>query len=129
MTFEDFWKSVPRDMGPKGSKFEANKEWDKLKPDAELCATIAKYMIAKAEIDRNDRKAGKFVANWVHVVRFIKQKRWLDDLPYTKPQRARGGLDKCACGNPVEHIDTCWACYDAKKLHWADNRIDGMIRG
>ena len=118
MTFEDFWKSIPRDMGPKGSKFEANKEWDKLKPDEELCKTIAKFMVDKAEIDRAKRNQDQFVPNWKHTCRLLKTRFWMDDLEKPKGVREQGALKNCSkCRDkPIDHsgYGLCFKCYDRK---------------
>ena len=116
MTFEEFWKSIPRDMGPKGSKFEANKEWDKLKPDTDLCKVIAEYMVQKADIDRQKRNQGVFVANWKHTVRLLKQRFWMDELELPKYKREPGAMKNCndCHSKAVDHAGygICWACYD-----------------
>ena len=119
MTFEDFWKSIPRDMGPKGSKFEANKEWDKLRPDDTLCKEIAQYMVDKAEIDRQKRNSGQFVANWRHTCRLLKTRFWMDELEKPKHQKEQGAMKNCSkChSNPVDHSGwggVCWKCYGEK---------------
>ena len=116
----------------RGSREEAWKEWKKLSPDRELCSIIGEYTKKRHkhwqdEIDRNVK-----MTSWKHAVRLLRYRFWEDDeILESKPKRERGGLDKCGCGNDVEHASgQCWACYDARPpvKHWSDAMIDGMIR-
>ena len=116
MTFEEFWNYLPKDLMNKGSKAEARKEWEKLKPDAETCINMKKFIDVKAQVDRKRKNNQEFVPNWRHGCRLLKFRFWEDDLPEVKHERARGALDMCQCGSPIDHggYKCCWKCYDLK---------------
>ena len=79
--FENFWKAFPKDLGAKGSKASARKEFLKLKPPDDLISEMRGALIRQAERKRELKAAGEFVENFKHVERWIKYQQWEDDLP------------------------------------------------
>lgn len=77
--FNDFWSAYPRKTG----KGDAEKEWMRLKPNAELFETILNALNAIKETAQWKREGGRFVplpATW------LNQRRWEDD-----PNAVRAG--------------------------------------
>ena len=117
----------------KGSREEAWTQWKKLSPDRDLTAIIGAYTKKREKHWQREIDKGVKMTSWKHAVRLLRYRFWEDDeILEAKPGRARGGLDKCKCGNKVEHVNVCFACLDAGKQgharHWSDAMIDGMIR-
>lgn len=78
--FESLWNSFPVDLGGKGSKKNAFSEFKKLKPDRELAAAMMAALVAQVADKREKRKAGVFVENFQHVERWLKNRRWEDEI-------------------------------------------------
>lgn len=131
--FLAWWGILPTHLftsRTKGSREEAWKEWKKLNPDRELCATIGEYTKKRekhwqAEIDRNVK-----MTSWKHAVRLLRYRFWEDDeILESGHKRERGAMDLCACGNEITHASgTCWTCYRPAEKDWRDAMIDGMLK-
>lgn len=78
--FENFWKFFPKDLGSKGSKANARKEFHKLKPPDDLITLMRNRLTAQAERKRELKAVGQFAENFKHVERWIKYRQWDDDL-------------------------------------------------
>ena len=130
--FIAWWSILPKSLftsKTKGSREEAWVQWKKINPDRELCAKIGEYTKKREKHWNSEIKKDVKMSPWKHAVRLLRYRFWEDDEDLeSKPKRERGGLDKCACGGPVEHINTCWDCYRPAQKHWSDEMIDGMIR-
>lgn len=74
--FGDFWKLYP--IEAKGSKQEALREWNKIKPDSAISTAI--LIALQNQIDERVRaEPGAFVANWKHACRWLKYKCWMNE--------------------------------------------------
>ena len=91
LTFAGFWKISPRI----GSKEKAEYEWKRLEDEErELAmAAIVEQIQIRADWQKVDPK--KFIREWKDMERWLKDKRWTDDLERPKIIRAsqnyRGG--------------------------------------
>lgn len=79
--FEKFWLDFPGDLGSKGSKADAQKQFLKLKPDDILLASMRRALIAQSRHKRECRSQGQFAENFPHVVRWLSKRRWEDEIP------------------------------------------------
>lgn len=86
--FSELWKLFSADYGAKGSKANAEKVFLKLKPDDELFATMRSAVTAQIHHKARQRAAGEFSENFQHVERWLKNKRWEDEIP-DAPQPTR----------------------------------------
>jgi hypothetical protein len=78
--FEELWSSWPKGFGEKGSKEKAEAEYLKLKPDKPLHEKLMFALSAQA-IDKSRKQANNaFFSNFPHVLRWIKDKRWTDEI-------------------------------------------------
>ncbi len=79
--FVRFWESLPKDLGAKGSKAEALKEFKKLKlTSMDEVDLILSEINNHAERKRTIKGTGAFAPNFPHVCRMIKRKAWEDDI-------------------------------------------------
>lgn len=86
--FENLWKSWPKDMGEKGVKHKALKCWRREVKTRDLADRITVLRDTQVASKRERRKAGEFSPNFPHVERWIRDKRWNDEMP-TSEQPAR----------------------------------------
>ena len=81
--FERFWKAYPRH----DAKAPARKAWMRLKPDIQLCRTMAAALEQQKQSEGWQRDNGRYIpmpATW------INQRRWEDEVPKQErpePQR------------------------------------------
>lgn len=70
--FDAFWSSYPR----KTAKQDALKAWSKLKPNAELQASILKALAVQSQGEDWQKEGGRFVP---HAATWLNGKRWDDE--------------------------------------------------
>lgn len=90
MGFDQFWDAW---RGRKVGKKQAKAQWDRLKPDAELEQTILAAIAAQAEERRLAREALQFMEGWLHPHRWIRDRRWEDELLFVSPSNPSGPHD------------------------------------
>lgn len=78
--FERFWAEYPRKAG----KVEAFREWQAIGPDEALAEKIIESVRAWKRSDQWAKESGKFI---VYPVRFLKHRRFDDELPCTPEPR------------------------------------------
>ena len=78
--FELFWKEYPK----KVNKKKAFEFWKKLKPDLEFSAKIIRSVIQRKNETDWTKEGSRFV---VHPERFIRDKRWEDEIIKNKIER------------------------------------------
>lgn len=96
--FESFWKFY-RTHGPKGrseSRAEAAKEWDKLQPDDALIATMARALSIQVKGEEWRRGVGV-----PHACRWLRNRRWEDDLTTSSAEPEPEGLMVEDRGTPI----------------------------
>jgi hypothetical protein len=76
--FQELWKEHP---GPKGSKQEAQRVYLEVKPPAGCVEALKAQLEYKIACDRR----GVFCAQLPHLHRWLKKRRWEDELP-TSPE-------------------------------------------
>jgi hypothetical protein len=79
--FSEFWKLFSPEFGAKGSKKNAEAQFLKLRPDDDLFAVMCSAVAAQKSHQTAMRAKGEFVENFQHVERWIKNRRWEDELP------------------------------------------------
>lgn len=79
--FESLWQSFPADLGAKGSKTGAEAQFRKLKPDDLLLGRMRRALAAQIEHKRAARIRGEFFENFQHVERWLRKRRWEDEIP------------------------------------------------
>ena len=91
-SFQNLWGAFDSELGAKGSKFKAYREFMKQKILADdtliLIDCLEKQQIEKM-IKRNE---GVFVANFPHVERWLKYRGWEDDETMQEVQREQPHL-------------------------------------
>jgi len=110
--FESLWKSFPSDLGSKGSKKRAFDEFKKLNPPDALINRMLFAVTDQIENKRAIKEAGEFSENFPHVERWIKNRRWEDELQDC-PKKPAGFIDratdkKWAQGFVEKHSDKSW---------------------
>lgn len=80
--FDDFWSAYPR----KTSKAEAVKAFAKLKPDAELLATMLASLKEQAKSPAWTKDGGQFIP---HASTWLNGRRWEDEVRVSVPQEFR----------------------------------------
>lgn len=78
--FAELWDSWPVGFGEKGSRKNAEAAFLKLKPSAELFAQMLRALAAQAEDKLTKRAAGQFASPFQHVERWIRNRRWEDEI-------------------------------------------------
>lgn len=78
--FGRVWDCFPVDLGAKGSKKNAFTEFRKLKPDKALISEMILAAKAQAAEKYSKRRAGQFAENFPHLERWIKHRRWEDEI-------------------------------------------------
>ena len=85
--FERLWSIFPNgELGNKGSKKNALKEFQKLDPNEVSLETLITAIERQASYKRACLKKG-FAENFQHVERWLKNERWTDDIPETRQQQ------------------------------------------
>ena len=87
--FDSLWKSWPTDLGSKGVRSDALKQFQKLKPDDLLMTRMRRALESQTEHKRACKSRGEFAENFPHVVRWIAKRRWEDELPSDTSQHSR----------------------------------------
>jgi hypothetical protein len=77
--FEEFWKVYPK----KKEKSLALIEWNKLKPNEELKNEIIRSVENYKKTDQWQEAGGKYI---IYPARFLKRKRWEDEVEDCKQQ-------------------------------------------
>lgn len=92
--FERLWSAFPSyEFGPKGSKREAWKRWEKARKNGELPSLSDLLQAVQRQIEwkRHQAKlprwerAGGYEPPFQHVCRWISNARWEDDVPEVTP--------------------------------------------
>jgi len=84
--FGKLWETYPEPRGPKAPALKAYKE---KKPPPEAVEALQAQIHHKAECDRQN----EFWPSLPHLVRWIKQERWTDEIPMS-PQQDDDPLDR-----------------------------------
>lgn len=87
--FSVLWKWWPNDLGAKGSRAKAEEAWDRLPKS--LHAEIATAIQSQVREKRAMQDRGDWTPNFPHVVNWIKNKRWTDDVLNVPPVAPNGG--------------------------------------
>jgi uncharacterized protein YdaU (DUF1376 family) len=90
--FELLWSSFDSAYGDKGSKKNALSQWIKINPDTELFGLIMNGIYKQRSEKQMKQSAGEFYAPFQHVERWLKNRRWEDEISVvnfsrTKPTR------------------------------------------
>lgn len=79
--FEQFWKLFPNSgLGNKGSKQDAKNEFMKLDLEGSLFDEIIAALNKQITYKRNLKGRGEFFESFPHAVRWLKKKRWEDEV-------------------------------------------------
>ena len=78
--FDEFWKVYPRKSG----KGDAQKAWDKLRPDKSLFDKIIAALSLAVKCDQWQRDNGQYIPN---PATWIRQRRWEDEYSSALPTR------------------------------------------
>ncbi len=74
--FEQIWNAFDLNLGSKGSKSEAFKEFKKLKlTDADV-DNLHAMILSEVSRKRTEREGGQWVSNFPHVCRVLKRREW-----------------------------------------------------
>lgn len=120
MGFDKFWQSYPR----KVAKGAALKAWKKIKPDAELTASILQAIEAqkrhRSRVQELNEQLPKgkqiFIPDWKHPATWLNAMCWLDEVPETETKKEKTRVQCVDCGGDykVKFRGTpyCTRCYD-----------------
>lgn len=78
--FVELWRSWPTGLGEKGSRKRAEDVFLRVKPDRELFATMLRALDAQTRDKANRVTTGAFAAPFQHVERWLRNRRWEDDI-------------------------------------------------
>lgn len=78
--FIQLWKIFSNDLGQKGSRQEALKEFQKLNPNDELFNLMIQAAEAQTQQKQMLKDRGKFSESFPHISRWIKNQRWTDEI-------------------------------------------------
>jgi hypothetical protein len=79
-SFEEFWRKY-RTEARGEDKQSAKAEWMKLKPDRELFNTIMAALERQIAFHQAPRGPDEFIPDWVYACRWLKRRRWEDEVP------------------------------------------------
>ena len=96
--FSELWDSWPTGFGEKGSRKNAESAFMKLKPDRPFFDESLELISSQAADKRNKKTHGQFAAPFQHVERWIKNRRWEDEIEHTRPEPARVSATQSALG-------------------------------
>jgi len=82
--FEIFWKMFNEDLGKKGSKQRALQQFTKLNLSNGLFDKVTHSLVLQIEFKQSLKSKGEFFESFPHVFRWIKDKRWEDEITKTK---------------------------------------------
>lgn len=85
--FTELWDLFPVNFGAKGSRKNAEKEFIKLSPDADLMAQLQLAIKSQISEKQNASESGVFCPSFPHVERWLKDRRWEDEVS-TKTARS-----------------------------------------
>ena len=85
--FLSFWHAWPDGFGPKGSKAEAHREWQRLRgrPDSEALSRAA---LDQANEKRQLQRMGNFIAPFKHICRWLKAREWENEVAHVERRLA-----------------------------------------
>lgn len=93
--FEKLWKSFDGRFGDKGAKKKANDEFDKIKPDNNLFDDMLRAVYEQTRDKELKNSQGQFCAPFQHVERWLKNRRWEDEISIQLvAQRSRSNPSK-----------------------------------
>ena len=122
--FNEFWLSYPKDLchNKKGSKFNAQKAWKKLKPEEQ--EQVVFDMKALIRYDRQDKDAYR----WPMCSTFLNQRYWQREIESTAELRERQKFDLCQCGLEVHgpRFTECTDCLLKRVDPWKKRRIQTL---
>ena len=87
--FELLWSSFDSAYGEKGSKKNALSQWMKINPDSELFGLIMDGLYKQRSEKQMKQSAGEFYAPFQHVERWLKNRRWEDEISVVNFSRAK----------------------------------------
>jgi len=87
--FDVLWKWWPSDLGAKGSRAKAEEAWSRVPKS--LHSEIATAIQAQVREKRAFQSEGQWTPNFPHVVNWIKNKRWTDDVVASAAPVINGG--------------------------------------
>jgi hypothetical protein len=96
MTFEEFWQVYPKKTG----KLQAQREWVRLKPNAEVCLQIAHALGWQVPRWAQEPRFTPNPSTWLH------QGRWMDEPPILVPVTIRH-VWVCPHVDPCGHRAMC----------------------
>jgi hypothetical protein len=103
--FEAFWSAYPKKVG----RAAAEREWNRLKPDARLCEAIAAALDVQRRSAQWTKDGGEFIP---HARTWLHQRRWQDEVSAPRlvgGVRDRSWSEECAdlhhgeCGSATIH--------------------------
>lgn len=104
--FAEFWQNFPQGFGDKGSRKNAEAQFLKLKPDEPLFARMLAALAAQTADKTAKTQAGQFAAPFQHVERWLRNRRWEDEITST----VLGGRPHQPTATLIDrHSDTSWA--------------------
>lgn len=78
--FQTLWAMFDATYGEKGAKANAEREFNKIKPDRELFAQMLDGLHRQIRDKAAKRAAGVFYSNFQNVERWLKNRRWTDEI-------------------------------------------------
>lgn len=81
--FDAFWQAYPKKM----DKIDAEKAWNKIKPDPDLFDTIMAAVELWSKSDRWNDDGGQYIP---YPSTWLNKKRWLDEYTEIKPGKGKG---------------------------------------
>lgn len=87
--FDLLWSSFDSAYGDKGSKKNALSQWIKINPDNELFGLIMDGLYKQQSEKQMKQSNGEFYAPFQHVERWLKNRRWEDEISIVNFSRAK----------------------------------------
>lgn len=78
--FNELWTSWPKGLGEKGSRKAAERVFTKLKPSAELFASMLRALDVQTKDKLAKAATGQFTPPFKHVERWLRDRRWEDEI-------------------------------------------------
>ena len=91
--FSELWESFPTDFGSKGSRKDAETHFLKFKPTPEIFTAMIIGLRSQIQDKVNKLSVGAFSPDFPHVIRWLKGKRWTDEINQSN-SRGNGKLSK-----------------------------------
>lgn len=92
--FELLWNTFDKRFGEKGSRKKAETEYLKIKPDRDLADEMLFALSTQAQDKESKHAAGQFYSNFPHVERWLRDRRWTDEISQRLAPQGRTGRDR-----------------------------------